>query len=259
VAVAPDPSEVFRRAVEEGERRLDQSLVELFATSFIAGSTIVFGIVALALVHASVEPRFGAVAHVAGSLAFAVGMVFLIVGRSELFNENFFDPVASLVEDPTAETGRRLLRLWVATFALNLVGGVVSVFVFSVDGVLTPGAVESLRGFAVEFAGRTHTAEFAKAVAGGALVSLLSFLLQAVDSVRSRITLAYAVGFLLALGPFDHVIVTVLHVLFGVFFGADIGLASLATTTAVVTAGNLVGGLGLVTSTHVAQVKGAHE
>jgi len=259
MSVAPDPSDVFDRAVEEGERRLDQSLLELFATSFIAGSTIVFGIVALALVHASVEPRFGAVAHVAGTLAFGIGMVFLIVGRSELFNENFFDPVASLVEDPTAETGRRLLRLWVATFVLNLVGGAVTVFVLSVDGVLTPGAVESLRAFAVEFADRTHTAEFAKAVAGGALVSLLSFLLQAVNSVRSRITLAYAVGFLLALGPFDHVIVTVLHVLFGSFFGADIGLASLATTTALVTAGNLVGGLGLVTSTHVAQVKGARE
>jgi formate/nitrite transporter FocA (FNT family) len=71
--------------------------------------------------------------------------------------------------------------------------------------------------------------------------------------------LAYVVGVLLTLGPFDHVIVTVLHVLFGVFLGADVALGALATTTAVVTAGNLVGGLGLVTLSHVAQVKGARE
>jgi formate/nitrite transporter FocA (FNT family) len=63
----------------------------------------------------------------------------------------------------------------------------------------------------------------------------------------------------LTLGVFDHVIVTMLHVLFGMFFGANIGLGELAVSTAGVTAGNLVGGLGLVTLSHVAQVKGAEE
>jgi len=56
MSVAPTPSEIFHRAVEEGDRGLDQSLLELVATSFIAGSAA-FGIVALALVHASIEPR----------------------------------------------------------------------------------------------------------------------------------------------------------------------------------------------------------
>jgi hypothetical protein len=41
------------------------------------------------------------------------------------------------------------------------------------------------------------------------------------------------------------------------FLGANIGLGELAVTTAVVTAGNFVGGLGLVTLTHVVQWKGA--
>ena len=38
---------------QEGERRLDQSLLELVATSFIAGFTIVFGMAALSLAHAA--------------------------------------------------------------------------------------------------------------------------------------------------------------------------------------------------------------
>lgn len=94
---------------------------------------------------------------------------------------------------------------------------------------------------------------------GGALVSLLSFLLQGVNSVGSRMVLAYVVGVLLTLGPFDHVIVTVLHLVFGLLFGASIGPGTLAQTAVVATAGNLVGGLGLVTLTHVAQAKGASE
>lgn len=102
-------------------------------------------------------------------------------------------------------------------------------------------------------------AGFASATVGGALVTLLSFLLQGVNSVRSRITIAYIVGFLLALGPFDHVIVTALHVVLGVLFGAEVGYRTLAEVLVVTTAGNLVGGLGLVTLTHIAQAVGAEQ
>jgi formate/nitrite transporter FocA (FNT family) len=111
----------------------------------------------------------------------------------------------------------------------------------------------------VTFVRRDQVAVFASAFTGGALVTLLSYLLVAVDGIGNRITLAYAVGFLLALGPFDHVVVTVLHVVFGILYGAPIGVVALAETGAVITAGNLVGGLGLVTFTHVAQVKGAQK
>lgn len=81
MADASTPGEIFDRAVEEGERRLDQSLLEVASTSFIAGCTIVFGIIALGIV----EPRFRGVAKIGGALAFGVGLVFLVIGRTELF------------------------------------------------------------------------------------------------------------------------------------------------------------------------------
>jgi len=258
VSVAPVPSEIFERAVEEGERRLDQSMLELVSTSFIAGFTVVFGIVALGIVEAIVEPAVGpGVAKLAGSLAFGVALIFLVVGRTELFNENFFDPVAKAVEADDSWLVGPLVRLWVVTFALNLVGGTLFVAILSVDGALPTGTTDALVTFAHEFVHRRTSAEFVKGIVGGTLVSLLSYLLEAVDSVASRIAVAYVVGVLLTLGVFDHVIVTVLHVVFGMFLGANIGLGELAVTTAVVTAGNLVGGLGLVTLTHVVQWKGA--
>ncbi|NHN57535.1 formate/nitrite transporter family protein [Halorussus rarus] len=260
MAVAPDPAEIFERAVEEGERRLDQSWLELASTSFIAGFTVVFGIVALGIVEAAVEPRFGhGIAKITGALAFGIALVFLVVGRTELFNENFFDPVAKAVEKDGSWMVGPLVRLWAVTFVLNLAGGALFVAVLSVDGALPSGAAEVLVAFANEVVHRRTAPEFVKGVVGGMLVTLLSFMLEAVDSVGSRIALAYVVGFLLTLGVFDHVIVTILHVVFGLFLGANIGLGELAVTTAVVTAGNFVGGLGLVTLTHVAQVKGARE
>ncbi|UPV72778.1 formate/nitrite transporter family protein [Halorussus limi] len=259
MAVAPDPSEIFDRAVEEGERRLDQSMLELVSTSFIAGFTVVFGMIALGIVEGAFEPRFPELAKIAGAIAFGPALVFLVVGRTELFNENFFDPVAKAVDADDSWMVGPLVRLWVVTFVLNLVGGGLFITLLSVEGALTPGAVHVLTRTAEEIIHRRVAAELVKAVTGGALVALLSFLLEAVDSVGSRIPLAYVVGVLLTLGPFDHVIVTILHVFFGMLLGAKIGLSELAVTTAVVTAGNLGGGLGLVTLSHVAQVKGAEE
>lgn len=198
-SIAPDAAEIFHRAVEEGERRRDQSLLELVETSSIAGFTIVFGIVALGIVHALVEPRFGDVAWIAGAL------------------------------------------------------------VFSVEGVLPRGRADALSKAAEEIVHRRALAGFASAIIGVALVSLLSFLLEGVNSVSSRVTRAYIVGVVLILGPFDHVIVTALCVFFGILSGAAVSSGVLVEITIIVTLGNFVGGLGLVTLTRIAQTRGAKE
>jgi formate/nitrite transporter FocA (FNT family) len=248
--------EIFARAVREGERRLSQPWLELVSTSFIAGFTVVFGIVALGVVEATTEP-YGSVSRLAGALAFGVGVVFLVAGRVELFNENFADPAAAVL-DPDGSWGVASLgRLWTVTFAFNLLGGCLFALVFAVDGVLEPGTGEVLRAFAEEATRRSVGAYLASGIAGGALVSALSFLLVTVDREGSRLALAYVVGVLLALGPFDHIVVTALHVYVGVLFGARVTPGALLVLVVAVTAGNVVGGLGLVTLTHVFQVKGA--
>jgi len=255
--VGPPPAEIFQRAVDEGQRRLDQSSLELVSTSFIAGFTIVFGIAALGAVEALVEPQFGDAATVAGALTFGVGVVFLVVGRAELFNENFFDPVATAFDHDDSWLVGPLLRLWTLTFVFNFVGGGLFSLVVAVDGALPAGSPRVLRTVATGIATRTPLTVFASAIIGGALVSLLSYMLEGVDSVGSQIALAYSVGVLLALGPFDHVVVTGLHVFVGLLFGVQVEAGQLAVVFGVGTVGNLVGGVGLVTLSHVAQVRGS--
>ena len=185
MAVAPSPSEIFQRAVKEGKRRLEQPWLELIATGFIAGFTIVFGIAALAIVRGLLEPHSHAVAEIGGALAFAIGVVFLFVGRAELFSENFFDPVATMVQQHESGMLFQVLRLWMVTFILNLVGGVVLALIFSVDGVLRQEAGNVLSRMAEEIAKQGAWAGLLSAIAGGALVTLLSFLTDAVNSVGS--------------------------------------------------------------------------
>ncbi|MEX2626168.1 MAG: formate/nitrite transporter family protein [Ilumatobacteraceae bacterium] len=255
---APNPDQIYERAKEEGRRRLGMSMQDLVATGFIAGFTIVFGVVGLGVVEALVEPTAGpGIARVAGALAFAIGLVFLVVGRSELFTENFFDPVAAAVDEPGSEVWFRVARLWIVILVLNMVGAAVLAAVFTVEGALPDGAPDALSKVAEEIAGKTAAATFARALAAGALITLLSYLLQATDSVRGRMTVAYMVGFFVALGPFDHVVVSATHLLLGVWFGAGVGYVDVGSNMAISAAGNLVGGLVFVTLTHAAQAKGA--
>ena len=257
MAVAPDPKDIYDRAKDEGERRLAMSLLDQVATAFIAGVTIVFGIVALGVAESLVEPELGpGVAQLAGALAFAIGLVFLIVGRSELFSENFFDPVAAAIASDQRSAWARLLRLWGTTLVLNLVGGAVLLAVLTIEGALPSAADEALVRVAEETAGKPWTATLARAVLAGALITLLSYMLKAVNSVGARIPLAYMVGFLLALGPFDHVVVSALHLLFGVWESDAVGYGDVGLVIVVSGIGNLLGGLLLITLTHTAQVKG---
>ncbi len=257
--VAPSLSEIFDRAVTEGERRLDQSWLALVSSSFIAGTTIVFGIIALSIVRAAVESYGSGVATIAGALAFGIGLVLLIIGRAELVTENFFDPVATVAERNKPGDLKRLFRLWGVTFVLNLVGGGLLAVFLSIEGVLPEGAPGVLNTLAEEIAERRAAVGFFKAIIGGALITLLSFLLQAVNSVSSRMVVAYMIGFLLTLGHFDHIIVTDMLLIFGLLLGAEVGLGTLVGSTAIVTAGNLVGGLGLVTLTHIEQARGVRQ
>lgn len=255
--VAPSPAEIYDRAVEEGRRRLGMPPLEKVATGFIAGATIVFGIVALGVVEALVKPVAGpGIARVAGALAFAIGMVVLVVGRTELFSENFFDPVASAIEERRAGMYVALNRLWATILVLNLVGGAVLALILTIDGALPEGAPETLIGVSERIASKGWAATLARAVMAGALLTLLSYLLEAANTVSVRVSVSYMVGFLLALGPFDHVVVSALHLFFGLWLGGPIGYGDVLQNLGLSTAGNLAGGLLLITLTHTAQVKG---
>lgn len=254
--VAPTPEAAYERAKQDGRRRLLMPPLEQVATGFIAGVTVVFGIVGLAVTYALVRGELGReMANLFGALAFAIGMVFLVVGRSELFSENFFDPVAAAIDIGGGSPWLRLIRLWLVILVLNLVGGAVLIAVMTVDGALPGSANEALVTFAEEIVSKPWSATLARAVLAGALITLLSYMLNAVDTVVARILVTYMVGFFLAAGPFDHAVVSGLHVLAGVWLSDAVGYGDLVANLLLSTVGNLAGGLLLITLTHTAQVK----
>ena len=103
----------------------------------------------------------------------------------------------------------------------------------------------------------TNWSAFLSAIAGGALITVMTWMVEGVGTTGGRIVVAWVAGVLLALGSFNHVIVVTLELIFGMRFGADIGLDDTALNFAIAAAGNLIGGMLFVTLTRTSQAIGA--
>ena len=250
----PQPEDIYERTREEGQRRLERPLLEVVSTALAAGFDIVAGVAALVLVQSQLDHWMGRdAAHVFASLAFGIGFVFLVVGKAELFTENFLVPIAGLENNRDGWWG--LAKLWTLSPVFNVLGGTVMACLLTVHSVLPYGAGAA----AVDTAQRIHEngrlALFVSAIFAGALITAMTWFVEGQASMLVRVVVAWVAGALLALGAFNHVIVVTIELVLGVRFGADIPWSFVPGNFALAAAGNIVGGVGLVTLNRLTQGK----
>jgi formate/nitrite transporter FocA (FNT family) len=255
VTEIPQPEDIYERTRKEGERRLARPPLEMVSTALAAGFDIVAGIVALVLIQAQLEHWMGThAAHVFASLGFGIGFVFLVVGRGELFTENFLVPIAGL-DHRDRQSWLALARLWTLSPFFNVVAGVIMLCLLSVHSVLPYGTGKAF----VDVAGRIHAngtlALFVSAIFAGALITAMTWFVEGQESMLVRIVVAWVAGGVLALGSFNHVIVVTLELVAGLRFGIHMSPWFVAGNFALAAAGNMVGGIGLVTLNRLTQGK----
>jgi formate-nitrite transporter family protein len=255
---APQPEEIYERTRREGKRRLSRPILELAATALVGGFDVAFGVAVFGLAAASVEPRGGlGLAHLVGSIGFGIGFVFIVVGRSELFTENFLVPITGLARDDRG-SWLKLVELWIVSLVLNLGGGFLLAVVLTSSGVLRPDSSDSIVRLADHIASYSPGTSFLSGIVAGALMTVMTWFVEgAAESIGVRIVMAWIVGTLLVLGSFNHAIVGTIELFYAIRFGADIGWDQLLSNLGLAIASNLVGGLALVTFARSAQVFGA--
>jgi formate/nitrite transporter FocA (FNT family) len=250
MASAREPEQIYKATREEGRRRLSRPLVELGSTALVGGFDVAFGVAAYTLAASTVDGRAG---HLVGAIAFGIGFVFIVVGRSELFTENFLIPVAGL-ERNQLRSWLKLGELWLVALVLNIVGGVVLVVILSSEGVLTQGADLPIVDLAEHIAGSSTLTAFLSAIVAGALMTLMTWFVEgAAQSMGVRIAMAWVAGALIVLGAFNHAIVSTIELVFGMRYGADVDVGQLLANLGLAVAGNLVGGLFFVTFVRTVQ------
>jgi formate/nitrite transporter FocA (FNT family) len=251
----PGPEEIFEKSRAEGERRLERPVLELFSTAFAAGFDIAAGVILLAVISAPLEAHFGQdAAGVAGAIGFGVGFVYLIVGRGELFTENFLVPLAGLHGKPR-NAWWKIAELWTISPIGNIIAGGAIAAIVTTHGVLPGGSGRVLTDVAQKVHANGALALFMSAVFAGALITAMTWFVEGHTAVGIRLTVGWATGAFLALAHLNHVIVVTIELIFGIRYGAHIPWSFVVGNFFLAAAGNMVGGIGLVTLNRFTQAK----
>lgn len=254
-SIAPEPHEIFERTREEGRRRLGRSRLEISSTALVAGMDVVFGIIALATISAAFSKAIGEEpAHALGALGFGIAFIFIVVGRSELFTENFLVPVGAVWAGRSGLP--QLLRMWAVTMVFNFAGLTLFAAIFAVSGVVTPQTLAAAGTMADTLGDRSSLAALMSAIAAGTIMTLFTWVVAAAETAGARVAASLVVGFVLAAPSLNHAIVGFGELTFGVIAGtAHSTLGDLFRIVGLAVAGNLIGGIGLVFTTRLAQVR----
>ncbi|GGQ22787.1 formate/nitrite transporter family protein [Streptosporangium pseudovulgare] len=241
----PDLEDAFDRLVSEGSGRLARPWSTLVVTGLLGGIDVGTGVLAYLLV------KEASGSTILAGLAFGIGFVALVMARSELFTENFLVPVAAVAARHGSVGG--LARLWAVSLVANLAGGWgIAWLIVQAFPRLHPTAVEAGTHFA-HLGMNLHS--FSLAVLAGMVITLMTRMQHATDSLGVRLVPAVLFGALLAGGQLFHSVLDSILMFTALITGrAPFGYLDWLAALGWAILGNLVGGVGLVTFLRLARV-----
>ena len=236
------PPQIAQRIEEGGVRKAALPASRTFVLGVLGGAFIAFGAMAYTVVVTGSTLGFGPT-RLVGGVAFALGLVLVLVAGAELFTGN-----ALLVMAWTARriALTRLLRNWLLVYVANAVGAFGSVALVFLSGVLAldGGGVGRTAGALADAKLALGPGEaFFRGILCNVLVCLAVWLSFATTDVAGRIlAIVFPVAAFVALG-FEHSVANMYILPAGdLAAGRPIDLAALAANLVPVTLGNIVGG-----------------
>lgn len=229
--------------IAAGVRQFGRSRSGLALSSLSAGLDIGFGPLLMVVVLTLFAGRESEpVVRLLVANAYAVGFIFVILGRSELFTEHTTLAVLPVLDGKASVSA--LGRLWGLVWMANLIGA----FFFSWFAVLVTvelgvADVEAFRHLASELIGPAWWAVTLSAVLAGWLMGLLSWLVSAGRDTISQILFVWLVTALIGFIGLHHSIAGSVEVLMGVFAGSGPSWSDYAFFLIWATVGNAIGGV----------------
>lgn len=250
------PQQIADRAKNVGRERLDRSNLDIFITGAIGGVEVSLGgLAAMAVLGSSLDadPRLKLYGGLAlAGVVFPIGFLFVIVGRSELFTENFLIPVVAVFQRERSIVS--LLQVW----GMSWLGNIAACSGFAAL-VAIPHAIGDplIHGYAAYSAYKLSLPPlglFVSAVLAGTIMTVLTWLLLAIRDTVGKILAIWAAGYVIFATNVSHTIVGA-SLLFVGFRAAGFPFWAPVIWVLITTVGNLVGGVGVVTLFRFAQVK----
>lgn len=263
-STAETPQKSYRKILEqettEGLKELERRPFGLLISSFSAGLDLSFSLlligVTLTLFHGSASPPS---AQIIEAMAYSIGFILVILGRSELFTEHTTRAVYPVLTGHASP--RALLKLWGVIYVGNIAGTAIFSKVVTVIGpglgIIDDSSLEDLAHRVV-----SHPAWvlLLSGILAGWLMGLLSWLVTASRDTISQILFVWLITSTIGLCHLHHVVIGSAEVLAGVFAGQKVTAAMYGTFMVWATIGNIAGGVffvALLKYSHV--IRGGHD
>lgn len=248
--------EIHENIRAPAEEELERPASSLFFSSLAAGMLIGFSFLATAFVtHYVPEPY----AHPISSLVYPVGFMFVIMGRSELFTENTLEPVIPLLHKRNMETFRKMMRIWGILVVGNLIGALIFALLLGRTTMVEAALTKSLEHVSAAGTGGGFGDVFYKAIFGGWLIALLTWLLASTVDSMAQLILIWATTVPISAFHFRHSIAGSVEAFFRAITGGATWGSMLGDYVVPALLGNAVGGVLLVALFNYAQVAEEHE
>jgi formate/nitrite transporter FocA (FNT family) len=246
----PTAHEIFDEVLQMGRDELRRSSGALAFSGVAAGLGMGLTALGVAAAHVALD---GGNEDFLANLLYPLGFVAVIIGRQQLFTENTLYPVALVLDERRREHVTATARLWTVVFAANVVGALLFALLAARTGALGAELEQELLRLGSHAVDRPLDDVFWSAVVAGWVIALVAWLVTAAQWTVGHVAVIWLLTFLVGLAGLAHCIASSTEILAGVVEGT-IGAGDYLLWLAVATAGNVLGGVGIVTALNYGQV-----
>jgi formate/nitrite transporter FocA (FNT family) len=242
--------EIFERVEDNAHDELRRS-VHALAFSGLAGglSMGLTGLgVAAALAALGATPGREFIAY----LLYPVGFISVIIGRAQLFTENTLYPVALILSERRHIVDT--LRLWTVVFVCNVLGAIAFAALAIRTDALRADIHTNLIQLGTAAVQGSNSRIFWSGVIGGWLIALVAWLVTASHWTIGQVAVIWLLTFVVGVGHFSHCIASTGEIMSAVF-GGSVPFSKFLLWLVLATAGNICGGVTIVTVLNFGQVK----
>jgi len=236
-------NEILGEQIETAMREHDRSKAHLFFSSLSAGLEIGFSVFLMATIYSLFQGIIHESSlHLMLAIAYPLGFIFVIIGRSELFTEHTTLAVIPVLNRNA--TLKSLLILWGIVYVGNLTGGYLFGFIMS----LIPGRMGILDQASFEFLALKLTEHpweiiLGSGILAGWLMGLLSWLITSARETISRILLVFLITSVIGVGGLHHSIVGSVEVFTACLTSQVVSWSDYFNVQLWSTLGNIIGGV----------------
>lgn len=238
----PTAEDIYEQVALNAKTELKRSTLSLAISGYAGG--IFMGLsglgTALVLGLFGTSPR----THFIATMFYPIGFIVVIIGRAQLFTENTLYPVALVLSEKRELWNT--LRLWCTVLPANVLGALTFAALATRTGALMPETRQALMQLGLQAAHTAPGTIFWSAVTAGWIIATAAWLVSGSHSITGSVMILWILTYLVGLGNFAHCIATSGEI-FSAVLGRQLGAGSYFHWLWIAVAGNVCGGVFMVT------------